>query len=171
MRKTTIGILGGALLALAGQAAAETQYFLQAGHSLQPSDGQELGLVEVGATVPLPWRWHEGRLTSKLEFAAGYSDTRNGGSFQGLVMPLVRYQAAATGLFFEAGLGAVYVSNTRWRDDHDLGSHWLFTERLGIGYDFGHYDLGLYLGHMSNGGLNKDNDGAESVGIRFAYTF
>lgn len=171
MKKAVIAILGGVLLGAAGLAQAETQVFIQAGHSAQPSDGQALGLVDAGVALVLPWRWQEGRLTSKFEFSAGYSDTRNGGSFQGLAMPLLRYQAAATGWFVEGGIGAVYVSNTKWKSGHDLGSHWLFAERLGVGYDFGNYELSLNLGHMSNADLNKENDGADSVGIRFAHRF
>lgn len=171
MKKTAIGILAGVMLGAAGLAQAETQFFIQAGHSARPSDGHALGLVDAGVAVALPWRWQDGRLASKLEFSAGYSDTRNGGSYQGLAMPLLRYQGAATGLFFEAGIGVVYVSNTHWRSNHDLGSHWLFGQRLGIGYDFGNYDLSLNVGHMSNGDLNKANDGAESVGVRFAHSF
>lgn len=171
MKKTAIGLLAGLALAAAMPAQAETQVFLQAGHSMYPDDGKALGLADVGVVLALPWQWYDGRLTSRLELTAGYADAKNGSVYKGVALPLVRYQAAPTGVFFEFGVGVAYVSNTHWRDDHDLGSHVLFTQRLGVGYDFGNVDLSLNLGHMSNGGLDKENDGADSVGLRFAYTF
>lgn len=150
---------------------AEPQIFIQAAHVTQPSARPALSQVDAGIVLPLPWRWQDARLGSRLEFAAGYGDTRNGASFHGIVMPLLRYQPATTGWFVEGGIGAAYVSKTRWRSRHDLGSHWLFAERLGVGYDFGSYELSLNLAHMSNGDLSKANDGADSLGIRFAHAF
>lgn len=53
-----------------------------------------------------------------------------------------------------------------------LGSPILFREHIEAGYrmDSG-WSFSLYGAHMSNAGLNDDNDGMEFVGLRIGYAF
>jgi len=47
----------------------------------------------------------------------------------------------------------------------------LFENRLGVEHDFGSFELSLNLTHFSNGGLEKQNPGAEMLGICLARKF
>jgi hypothetical protein len=53
-----------------------------------------------------------------------------------------------------------------------LGTRWLFHEGIDIGYRFaGHHGVSMHYAHMSNGGLDNDNDGMDFVGLRYGYRF
>lgn len=52
-----------------------------------------------------------------------------------------------------------------------LGSSVLFWLALEGGYWFGHHGVGLFAAHMSNGGLDDDNDGMNFLGLRYHYAF
>lgn len=53
-----------------------------------------------------------------------------------------------------------------------LGNRWLFRESLDLGYRFaGKHGLALHYSHMSNAGLDSDNDGMDFVGLRYSYKF
>ena len=152
-------------------ADAGNAIFVQAGHTQDPQPGKSINQFAAGAGFGLPWSFSEGRVSSRLDASLGYVDTKKGGVAQATVMPVLRYQPDAVGYFLEAGLGLGYVSRQRWSNSHDLGGNLHFASRLGGGYDFGKYSLGLSLTHISNAGLYDDNDGANLIDIRMSWKF
>lgn len=53
-----------------------------------------------------------------------------------------------------------------------LGCRVLFREALSVGVRFwSHHSLSLSLDHISNAGICDDNDGLETLGIRYGYRF
>jgi hypothetical protein len=56
-------------------------------------------------------------------------------------------------------------------EERDLGSRVLFYLGLDIGWRFGHHGFYLHADHMSNAGLEDDNEGLDTFGIRYGYAF
>jgi len=53
-----------------------------------------------------------------------------------------------------------------------LGSHILFREALDLGYQINPtWELSAYIDHISNGGLAKENQSINDVGLRLGYRF
>jgi hypothetical protein len=77
----------------------------------------------------------------------------------------------ALGYFFGPGFNDGKIrSNTNSRKS--LGSHVLFREALDIGYQINQtWEISAYIDHVSNGGLAKENQSINDVGIRLGYRF
>ena len=170
MRRIIVGL--NALLMLSAAQAVD-QIYVQGGALVRPAGKTFPDDVEAGLAWTLPWQWDGGRLSSRLNIALGYTDGKSHSSWRTLAMPALRYQTSVgdRGVFAELGIGVSYLSHAQWASGHDLGSHLQFMERLGIGYRFGKNELGLNLTHVSNGGFEQPNPGAEIVSIRFAHDF
>jgi lipid A 3-O-deacylase len=52
-----------------------------------------------------------------------------------------------------------------------LGSAILFREGLDLGYRFGPHGVSIYASHISNAGLDNDNDGINFIGMRYSFAF
>lgn len=52
-----------------------------------------------------------------------------------------------------------------------LGSAILFREALDLGYRFGAHGASIFVSHISNGGIDNDNDGINFVGVRYSFAF
>lgn len=53
-----------------------------------------------------------------------------------------------------------------------LGSHILFREALDLGYQINQtWEISAYIDHISNGGLAKENQSINDVGLRLGYRF
>ena len=52
-----------------------------------------------------------------------------------------------------------------------LGSQFLFRESLDIGYRFGRHGISAFAAHISNAGLDNDNDGMNFLGVRYSFAF
>jgi len=75
------------------------------------------------------------------------------------------------GFFFGPGLNNGKIqSNTGGRKA--LGSNVLFREALDVGYQINlTWEISAYMDHISNGGLAKENESINDVGIRIGYRF
>jgi hypothetical protein len=77
--------------------------------------------------------------------------------------------------FFDWGMGgALHDGETSGErpDKKELGSSVLFYLAAGIGYRLTeHHAISLRLDHMSNAKLADDNDGLDTLGIRYSYRF
>ena len=77
--------------------------------------------------------------------------------------------------FANFSLGAGYHDGykvTSLLDRKSLGCKLLFRESLDIGYRFQHsHSIMAHLDHLSNAKLCSNNEGLESVGIRYGYHF
>ncbi len=74
---------------------------------------------------------------------------------------------------FELG-GAVHDGKTSTikLDRKELGSRVLFREAIEIGYRFqGHHALSLRFDHMSNASIADNNEGLDTVGVVYGYSF
>jgi hypothetical protein len=84
--------------------------------------------------------------------------------------PMLRWmgpQAAAARLFLEAGIGVHVLSATRINTERNLGTAFQFGETAGTGVAFGErqrYELGVYVEHISNGGVKQPNNGITYFG-------
>lgn len=80
------------------------------------------------------------------------------------VSPVVRYlfkEHLKVIPYFELSIGASYLSNTRFAN-RNLGMHFAFQDRGGIGITFGsrqQYALGAHIVHYSNASLSSHNSG------------
>jgi lipid A 3-O-deacylase len=77
----------------------------------------------------------------------------------------------ALGYFFGPGFNDGDIIGTA-PDRKSLGSHILFREALDLGYLIAStYEVSLFIDHVSNGGLAKQNESINDVGIRFGVRF
>ena len=75
------------------------------------------------------------------------------------------------GYFFGPGFNDGEIKTSR-PDRKALGSHILFREALDIGYEFmPGWEISAFIDHVSNGGLAKQNQSINDVGIRFGVRF
>jgi len=51
-----------------------------------------------------------------------------------------------------------------------LGSQFLFREGLDVGYRFGRHGVPVFASHLSNAGIDNDNDGMNFVGVRYSFS-
>jgi lipid A 3-O-deacylase len=79
------------------------------------------------------------------------------------------------GLFFASGLGAAVHNGELDTDDKDkksLGSRVLFRIPFEVGYQItARHSLSLLFDHVSNAGLASSNEGLDTIGIRYGYSF
>ncbi len=75
------------------------------------------------------------------------------------------------GYFFGPGFNDGKIV-TRDPNRKSLGSHILFREALDFGYQINPlYSVSLYIDHISNGGLAKQNQSINDLGVRFGVRF
>ncbi|WP_162915195.1 acyloxyacyl hydrolase [Desertibaculum subflavum] len=77
-------------------------------------------------------------------------------------------------IFFGVGLGAAIHDSKLRRTAHekDLGSRVLFHVPAEVGFQITPNNrLSVYYEHLTNFGLDKDNQGLDNLGVRFAHRF
>ena len=75
------------------------------------------------------------------------------------------------GIFFGPGFNDGEIRSST-DNRKSLGSHVLFREALDLGYQINvTWEVSAYLDHISNGGLAKENQSINDVGIRLGYRF
>lgn len=80
------------------------------------------------------------------------------------VAPLLRYHfkpRLSHQLYFDISIGAAYLNHTQM-ENRNLGTHFAFQDRIGIGVLFGNhnqYNIGIHAVHYSNASLAKHNAG------------
>ncbi|MEZ9593112.1 acyloxyacyl hydrolase [Shewanella sp. 10N.261.52.F9] len=85
--------------------------------------------------------------------------------------PMFQYQwhFEPMSVYLELGIGAAYSHNTYYLD-RNLGSNWLFEDKLGVGIIINQYHrLGVSIAHYSNADLANHNDGVDSISIHYGY--
>lgn len=137
-------------------------------------------------TTPLPRSWGDGLSPSwrwlatprpHLGFTANTAGDTSSGYF-GITwtVPIARdvFRRGDAIRFDFFGGGAVHdgLRYTRLADRKSLGSSLLFRAGGEIGYQFtSRYSVSLFLDHMSNGGLARENQGLNTLGLRFGVGF
>jgi hypothetical protein len=83
--------------------------------------------------------------------------------------------ASESGPFFEVGLGAAIHNGeleTRDRDRKQLGSRLLFRIPIELGLAVGErHSISLFFDHVSNAGLADENEGLDTLGLRYGVRF
>jgi len=118
----------------------------------------------------------------KLHWEYGYS---RWSSDQGLnkdldvfnINPVFTYELGSSDRayvpYIDFSIGIAYVSDTSIANKK-LGQHFQFDDRLGLGVRFGgekRHDIALGARHVSNAGLDNDNDGFDVVSVSYTYRF
>jgi lipid A 3-O-deacylase len=106
--------------------------------------------------------------------ALGGTWNTGGGTSKAYVDARYEYQTSL-GVFFGLGLGAAihngYI-DTNSRDHKALGSRVLFHIPVEVGYRFGNgQTLSVYFEHISNGYTQRNNEGLDSLGVRYGFRF
>jgi lipid A 3-O-deacylase len=76
--------------------------------------------------------------------------------------------------YVEAAIGFHMLSDLRINFRRSFSTHFQYGDHLGAGVRFGvrhHWDAGVRLQHLSNGGIAKPNPGINFVQLRLAYHF
>lgn len=124
--------------------------------------------------------WLDGRVKGHWALTISHWDADKGpvSDLQALSFAPVfvyEFKKFSTGIhpYIDYRLGLVYLSETHI-EDNSLGIRWQFDNRLGLGFRFGpdeRHDLSVALRHVSNAGLDSDNDGFDSSAIAYTYHF
>ena len=176
-------ILGWALFAIAGGAAAQASFsptsaFLQAGTTGNTHE------LTAGAT----WDWARqwtlggGRVTGYWEASVSewsyLAADRRRTAWLGQVglIPVFRYRPAggASPWFLEAGVGLTFTTSLYETDRKRFSTTFNFGDHLAAGRNFGQrreHELSLRLQHFSNGGIKHPNPGEDFIQLRYAYRF
>jgi hypothetical protein len=180
MKPVRAALLGSLLLAFSAYAETPWSIALRAGH------GQHVDVLDVGLRTPdlrlcsLSRDW---QLALSLLGTVGYWHgqdhtvmTRDLWDLGLTPMLRLRPQRGPNIFvpFFEAGVGAHFVTHTRVNGTRELGTGFQFGEVIGAGMQFGsrlQYELGVRLHHESNANLASKNDGLTYVSIGVAYSF
>lgn len=163
--------------------AAEPQslgVYVEGGIS-QKSDGRNTEVGTIGLRIPTTVTFWNGSISLAVDTYISHWRTDafagNRTSFNQVgVVPMFRYRpdAGQSPWFVEAGVGASYLSDTYHRGNQAFGSRWNFSDHLGVGRSFGtdrRQELGVYVKHVSNAGLDGANPGETFYQLRYGYRF
>ncbi len=124
--------------------------------------------------LPALWSpWPEITAEPRFVFEVGRfhlgDDNRTFASFG----PAVRFTNLGwrTPLFMDLGLSPTVIDGSRY-DDRDLGTSLNFTSHIALGMRFGQqreHSVKLRYQHISNGGTNHTNPGANMIGLDFTF--
>lgn len=121
-----------------------------------------------------PWLRDHGldtRLAGQLAYWRSQDDNTSHSSLIDISLtPLLRWSGSRYGTlrpYLEGGIGLRLVSGTHI-GERQLSTAFQFGERIGTGFSFGpqdRYEAGLFVQHVSNGGIKKPNSGLTYVGL------
>jgi lipid A 3-O-deacylase len=113
-------------------------------------------------------------LGGRIRPALGGAWNTHGGTSKGYLDARWEYQTSI-GIFFGLGLGAAVhngVLGTTSVDHKALGRRVLFHIPLELGYRFNSgQTLSVYFDHMSNGYTQRNNEGLDTLGVRYGVRF
>lgn len=147
-----------------------------AGLDFSSDDGKERGRVMVGWDLPVQADFGPFAVTTTLEVALGQATYREDGLRQEQSManitPLFDWRlpmGPVTGVF-ETGLGVAYFSRTTLGPDN-YSTRFQFSQIFGLGLQWGPVQLGGRFQHVSNGGIEKPNNGQNWYGVVIKYHY
>jgi len=117
-------------------------------------------------------RWlDESNVHLSWELSLGGWNARDANIYDLGLTPVFRYARGVPGAFAEGAIGFHLLSDSRVSTDFDVTTRFQFGDHVGVGYDFGAYDLSLRLQHLSNGGIRNPNPGVNFLVVRVQYHF
>ncbi|WP_108649800.1 acyloxyacyl hydrolase [Dongshaea marina] len=144
---------------------------LSAGHGSGSTDVLKLAVQKHFSKSWL--RSDVGALYAKQQLWVGYWNSDANNLWSVGYAPVAEYRFFTQGYwhpYVEAGFGPVYLSGDSI-GSKNLGSHYQFESRFGIGLRVRHHDISARLTHTSNGGLKDPNDGFDSWELGYSYHF
>ena len=115
-----------------------------------------------------------GRIDGQIAYWRGLgTPTDNKDLFDFSAIPMLRYTFAwseSPRIYVEGGLGIHFLTHTRINNDRQFGISFQFGEIGGVGVTFGpnnKYELGVFVQHVSNGDLVRNNWGLTYPAIVF----
>jgi lipid A 3-O-deacylase len=147
-----------------------------AGVDFGSDDGKERGRLLVGWDLPVQGAFGPFAVTTTLEVALGQATYREDGLRQeqsmANVTPVFDWRlpmGPVTGIF-ETGLGVAYLSRTTLGPDI-YSTRFQFSQIFGLGMQWGPVQLGGRFQHVSNGGIEKPNNGQNWYGVVVKYHY
>ncbi|RCW66754.1 acyloxyacyl hydrolase [Pseudorhodoferax soli] len=170
-----------AALCLVFGAAAQAQQqrqgpalYLEAGQARH--HGATTDAMTLGVRLPTDVRFFSGRLALAVD---GYASRWQADALPGErddftqlgLVPMLRWRfdEGRSPWFVEGGIGVSYLVHGYRTRTKAFGSRWNFSDHLGVGYSFGRHEIGMYVKHVSNGGLDKPNPGETFYQLRYSY--
>lgn len=151
--------------------------YLEAGQATHR--GASTDALTLGVRAPTGVSFFHGRLQLAVD---GYASFWHADPFpagrdrftQVGIVPMLRWRfdEGRSPWFVEAGIGASYLLDGYRTRTKTFGSRWNFSDHLGVGVSFGpqrRHELGLYVKHVSNGGLESPNPGETFYLLRYGY--
>ncbi|HDK37746.1 MAG TPA: acyloxyacyl hydrolase [Thiolapillus brandeum] len=157
------------------------------GISLDAGEGDE-NAISLGITARWDWdkRWFEegnwylsGHWNLGVSYWNGDSDRFSNHTMMtaGLtpVFRFSRHTAYDNGVkpFFELGVGAYVLSDTKFGDKH-FGGNFTFSDYAAVGIQMGkqqEHELSLHVHHYSNAGIYSNNPGINFIELRYGHNF
>lgn len=147
-----------------------------AGLDFANDDDKSRGRLLLGWDLPIDGSFGPFSVETTLELALGQAtyaaDGRREEQAVANLTPLFdwRLPLGPVTAIFETGLGAAYVSRTTLGPDV-YSTRFQFSQIFGLGAQWGPVQLGWRFQHLSNGGIEKPNNGQNWYGavIKFHY--
>jgi hypothetical protein len=137
----------------------------------------------IGTRINARWNWDKRWsigdkwiATGYWEASLGYTQSNDSGHpnvWDVGFKPVFRLRSGVSRYFFDAGIGAHYLSNDKF-SSRELGSKLLFGDLFGFGKNFGEqdrYELGYRFLHFSNADLAEPNHGINLHLISLGYNY
>ena len=151
--------------------------YLEGGRTLH--DQTSSSMATVGVRVPTRVKFWGDRLSLSIDAYVSdwHQDPLPGARTNFLqlgVVPMFRYRfdGGQSPWFVDAGVGASYLTHDYRTREKSFGTRWNFSDHLGLGRNFGadhRHELGVYLKHVSNGGVSNPNPGETFLLLRYGY--
>lgn len=147
-----------------------------AGLDYGTDDGKERGRFLVGFDLPVGAEFGPFDVTTTLEIALGQATYRADGLRQEQAMANVtpvfdwRLPLGPVTPIFETGLGVAYLSRTTLGPDI-YSTRFQFSQIFGLGVQWGPVQVGGRFQHVSNGGIEKPNNGQNWYGAVIKYHY
>lgn len=144
----------------------------QAGLDMGWDDGKERARLLLNWALPVERTYGLLQVTTGLELALGSSTYADEEQPMANLTPLFDWTlpAGPGHAVLETGLGAAYLSSTSLGPDQ-YSTHWHFSQILGVGYVYRNWQLGWRYQHISNGSIEKPNNGQNFHGLVLKYHY
>jgi hypothetical protein len=103
------------------------------------------------------------------DLSLGSWNSRTGTVHDFGVTPEFRYPIGSRGAYFDAGIGFHVLSDSHISTDFGFSTRFQFGDHVGVGYDFGPFDVAARFQHLSNGGMRNPNPGINFLLLRVRY--
>jgi hypothetical protein len=155
------------LLCLPCTAAALDSVSFEGGRGTGRTNLLRMGLQWQGHTK---WFEHSGwHIAHYMELAFGGWNNGNRTVYDLGATPVFRFEHSSGSPYFEAAIGFHAVSRLEFENNRETSTRFQFGDHVGVGVLHGHYDFGVRLQHLSNGGIRNPNPGINFLILRVQY--